>query len=173
MANRVWMADLYARGVVGALAVAFAAGLSACSDAGDTPPSSSSPSAAIDPCALVTRDEATQALGAQAGPGERPSEANFPPRMTTCRYTAPRGQGLAVMTVLVQQSDTPDQARSGFGSAKAQFPAATATPGLGDDAFAMANQLNVLHGRFYFNITGDFDLETAKTLAETALQRLP
>ncbi len=129
-------------------------------------------SSPVDPCSLVTSAEASEALGATAGPGERPKEANHPPRMVTCRYTAPRGQGVAVMTVLVQQSDTPSQARTGFQSAKAQFPGAEAVPGLGDEAFAMANQLNVLQGTRYLNITGDFDLATAKTLAQRALQRL-
>jgi hypothetical protein len=76
------------------------------------------------------------------------------------------------MTVLVQQSDTASQARSGFQSAKEQFPGAAAVPELGDDAFAMANQLNVLQATTYLNITGDFDLPTAKTLAQRALQRL-
>jgi hypothetical protein len=76
------------------------------------------------------------------------------------------------MSVLVQQSDTADQARRGFQSAKEQFPAATVVPALGDDAFAMANQLNVLKGTVYLNITGDFDVATATTLAQSALERL-
>jgi hypothetical protein len=120
----------------------------------------------------VTSAEATQALGAAVGPAERPKEANHPPRMATCRYVAPRGQGVAVMSVLVQRSDTADQARRGFQSAKEQFPGASAVPGLGDDAFAVANQLNVLKGPVYLNITGDFDLATSKTLAQSALERL-
>jgi hypothetical protein len=36
----------------------------------------------------------------------------------------------------------------------------------------VANQLNVLQGTVYLNITGDFDLATSKTLAQRALQRL-
>ena len=76
------------------------------------------------------------------------------------------------MSVLVQQSDTAGQARRGFQAAKEQFPGAAAVPGLGDDAFAMANQLNVLQGTMYLNITGDFDLATSRALAQGALQRL-
>jgi hypothetical protein len=76
------------------------------------------------------------------------------------------------MSVLVQQSDTADQARRGFQSAKEQFPGAAVVPGLGDDAFAMANQLNVLKGTVFVNITGDFDVATATTLAQRALERL-
>lgn len=127
----------------------------------------------IDPCALVTSSEAGSALGAAAGDGERPKEANFPPRMVTCRYVAPRGAGVAVMTLLVQTSDTPAQARTGFDSARTQFPGTSAISGIGDDAFAVANQLNVLKGRYYVNITGDFDTDIARQLAQTAVQRLP
>ena len=153
--------------------LSFGCLLAACgaSESGDAAAAAAS-SGDFDPCALVTSAEASQALGAAVGPAERPREANFPPRMTTCRYVAPRGQGVAVMTVLVQRSDTADQARRGFQSAKEQFPAATTVAGLGDDAFAMANQLNVLQGTVYLNITGDFDEATAKTLAQAALQRL-
>ena len=142
------------------------------SSAGATPATRAS-STELDPCALVTSAEATQALGAAVGPAERPREANHPPRMVTCRYVAPKGQGVAVMTVLVQRSDTASQARIGFQSAKEQFPGATNVPGLGDDAFAVANQLNVLKGPVHLNITGDFDLGTSKSLAANALQRLP
>jgi len=156
--------------------------LPACGGSGDAPadkassaapqPTSQVSSAGLDPCALVTSAEATQALGAAVGPAERPKEANYPPRMATCRYVAPRGQGVAVMSVLVQRSDTSDQARRGFQSAKEQFPGAEPVPGLGDDAFAVANQLNVLKGTVYLNITGDFDLATSKTLAQSAVERL-
>jgi hypothetical protein len=145
--------------------------LFACGGSGE-PPSTNTAATAIDPCALVTTAEASQALGVTVGPPERPTEANHPPRMVTCRYTGPRGQGLAVMSVLVQMSDTADQARRGFQSAKDQFPGITVVSGLGDDAFAMANQLNVLQGTVYLNITGDFDVTVAKTLAQTALTRL-
>ena len=141
------------------------------SSAATQPPQQVS-SAELDPCALVTSAEATQALGAAVGPAERPKEANHPPRMATCRYVAARGQGVAVMSVLVQRSDTAAQARRGFQSAKEQFPGAAVVPGLGDDAFAIANQLNVLDGTAYLNITGDFDLATSKTLAQSALERL-
>jgi hypothetical protein len=169
-------------GVCRSLVLGLGCFLSACGGAGDSPASDASSAAAqpapqvssagTDPCALVTSEEATQALGAAVGPAERPKEANHPPRMATCRYVAPRGNGVAVMSVLIQRSDTANQAQRGFQSAKEQFPGATAVPGLGDDAFAVANQLNVLKGTVYLNITGDFDLATSKTLAQRALQRL-
>jgi hypothetical protein len=125
----------------------------------------------IDPCSLVTQAEAGAALGASAGAGERPTEANLPPRLATCRYIAPRGQGLAVMTVMVRQGERESESRIGFDQAKSQFPGAETVPGLGENAFWFGNQLNVLQGRVYLNITGDFDLATARQLAATALQR--
>jgi hypothetical protein len=121
----------------------------------------------------VTREEASQALGAAVETVERPPAGNIPPRLATCRYLAPRGQGVAVMTVLLQRSDTDSQAQAGFTAAREQFPGATAVTDVGDDAFAIANQLNVLRGRVYLNITGDFDLDRAKTLAQSAVPRLP
>lgn len=172
----------HALGGVRALVMAAGFTLSACGGAGDSPANGGPPaspqagqkaaSADLDPCALVTSAEAAEALGGAVGSGERPKEANFPPRMVTCRYTAPRGQGVAVMTVLVQRSDTADQARRGFLSAKEQFPGATSVAGLGDDAFAVGNQLHVLTGPLYVNVAGDFELSTARVLVERALQRL-
>jgi hypothetical protein len=97
----------------------------------------------IDPCSLVTQTEAGAALGAAAGAGERPTEANIPPRLVSCRYIAPRGEGLAVMTVMVRQGESDSESRIGFDQAKAQLPGAETVPGLGEDAFWFANQLNV------------------------------
>jgi hypothetical protein len=129
--------------------------------------------AAIDPCGLISASEAEQALGGPVGSPERPAQANIPPRLVTCRYVAPRGQGVAVLSVMVRQGDSDSEARIGFQSAKEQFPGAEAVPDLGDQAFWFANQLNVLRGRVYLNITGDFDSATARSLAERALKRLP
>jgi hypothetical protein len=136
----------------------------------------SSPSAAgqpsNDPCGLVTTEEAGNALGAPVGNPERPKEANFPPRMTTCRYVAKRERGVAVMSIMVRRSDSASEARAGFRAAREQFPKAEAVPGLGDESFWIANQLNVLSGTNYVNITGDVDRETAQSLARSALKRL-
>src|SRR5687768_16486354 len=85
--------------------VAYGCFLSACGGAGSSPASDASSagaqpalhvsSAGTDLGALVTSEEATQALGAAVGPAERPKEANHPPRMATCRYVAPPGNGVA------------------------------------------------------------------------------
>jgi hypothetical protein len=142
------------------------------STAQSSAPPSAAAGTAVDPCALVTSAEAAQALGAAVGDAERPKESNIPPRLATCRYVAQRGQGVAVMTVMVRLSDSASEARSGFRSAREQFPNAEAVAGLGDEAFWIANQLNVLRGTVYVNITGDFDRATAQAVAETALKRL-
>ena len=70
-------------------------------------------------------------------------------------------------------SESDNEAQTGFQFARDQLPGASPVPGLGDEAFALANQLNVLRGRIYLNITGDVDPATARALAETALERLP
>lgn len=135
-----------------------------------SPPAAGQPSS--DPCSLVTSEEAGKALGAPVGNPERPKEANIPPRLTTCRYVAQRGQGVAVMSIMVRRSDSGSEARAGFRAAREQFPKAETVPGLGDESFWFANQLNVLSSTIYLNITGDFDRATAESLGQSALKRL-
>jgi hypothetical protein len=93
--------------------------------------------------------------------------------LSTCRYVAQRGQGLAVLTVMVRSSDSASEARSGFQSAREQFPGAETVSGIGDEAFWVANQLNLLRGTVYVNITGDVDRAAAQSLAHVVLTRLP
>jgi hypothetical protein len=158
--------------------LAAACFLAGCGGSGQSPAetvkagASPAASAAIDPCALVTKSEAETALGGAVAEAERPPEANIPARLATCRYVAQRGQAVAVMTVMVRQGESESESRIGFGQARDQFPAAEAVTGLGMDAFWIGNQLNVLQGRVYLNITGDFDQATARMLAATALTRL-
>ena len=160
-----------------ALAVCLCAGCgggseeSAQGDVASGQESSASAGGDIDPCALVTAAEAETVLEGPVGAGERPKEANFPPRLVTCRYVAKRGDRVAVMTVMVRRGDTDSEARIGFTQSKEQFPGAEAVSGLGQDAFWIGNQLNVLQGRDYLNIGGDFDRATAQQLAATALRR--
>ncbi len=127
----------------------------------------------IDPCTLVTGDEAGSVLGASVAEGQRPSEANIPPRLVTCRYVAQRGEGMAVLTVMVRSSTNADEATTGFGMARDQYEGAQPVDGVGDEAFWLGNQLNVLEGPEYLIIGGDVELAQAKVLARQALQRLP
>ncbi|MPZ49134.1 MAG: DUF3558 domain-containing protein [Dehalococcoidia bacterium] len=147
----------------------------------DNGPSSSATSPAeggsLDPCSLLSNADASDALGATVSQAERPSEAQF-----ACRYTAPRGQGLAVLTVSVTRSPSPASARTGFQSTldslKSQFPESqfpgliqTAT-GIGDQAYHLGDQLHVLRGAVYMVIGGDVSPEQARSLAQKALGRL-
>jgi hypothetical protein len=144
--------------------------LQACGGSEDTSPNGTAAVNAIDPCTLVTADEAAQALGA-AAQADRPSEANIPPRLATCRYTAPRGAGLAVMTVMVRQGYSDTEARTGFEGAREVFGDAENID-LGDQAFFAAEQLHVLRGTTHLTISGDFSSAVARDLAEGALERL-
>ncbi len=126
----------------------------------------------LDPCALVTSAEVAEALGAPAT-AERPSEANYPPRMVTCRWVAPKGAAVGVMTLMIRTGADAAEARAGFQAARGQFPGAEAVSGIGEDAYMVANQLNVLAGDVHLILTGDFDAATTKKLAQSALQRVP
>jgi hypothetical protein len=126
----------------------------------------------IDPCGLITKAEAGEALGGTLGELERPAEANIPPYLSTCRYVAQRGQKVAVMTVMVRRGYSVDESRLGFDSAKEQFSDAQGVQGIGEDAFWSSNQLNILQGNVYLIIGGDLQLDSAKKLGQRALDRL-
>jgi len=131
----------------------------------------------LDPCSLLSNADVSEALGATVSQAERPSEAQF-----ACRYTAPRGQGLAVLTVAVTRSPSSASARTGFQSTldslKSQFPESQfpgllqSLTGVGENAFYLGDQLHVLRGAAYLVIGGDVSLEQATSLAQKALAEL-
>jgi len=123
--------------------------LQACGGSEDASPNGTAAVNAIDPCTLVTA----------------------PPRLATCRYTAPRGAGLAVMTVMVRQGYSDTEARTGFEGTREVFGDAENID-LGDQAFFAAEQLHVLSGTTHLTISGDFGSAVATDLAERALGRL-
>ncbi|HEY5569580.1 MAG TPA: hypothetical protein VIM81_20325 [Gammaproteobacteria bacterium] len=125
----------------------------------------------IDPCAVVTAADVEQVLSVANSEADRPSEANNE-YLATCRYVAPEGQGLKVITVMVT---SPEYGRAGFETAKEQPFESEDVTGVGDDAFWMSdlNTLHVLGGDVHISISGDVDLEQAKALAVPALGRLP
>jgi hypothetical protein len=166
--------------------IAFAVSISvACGDTNDTEKPKTDATAASaaqsspprkaadqsDPCALVTIEEASEVL---AGPAksERPSEANIGTALTTCRYIAPRGEALAVMTVLVRRDSSAAAAKSGFQNVKQEFSGTENAAGIGDDAFYLGDQLHILSGSVYL-IIGGLELEKAKPIATKAVSRLP
>jgi hypothetical protein len=162
---------------VGPLAFGVTIAVAGCSGGRSNDSTSSTPATAtaakgeLDPCALVTKAEADQALGADAT-ADRPSEANIGAGLLTCRYTAPRAQGVAVMTVMVRTGSSEAEAKSGFQGVCA-VGETESVPGLGDEAFWLINQLYVLKGARTLTITGDFDKVTAQELAKKGLDRLP
>ena len=138
----------------------------------DTATPAAQPAGAIDPCTLVTGAEATTVLAAPAGAPERPTEANNE-NLSTCRYVAPRGQGVAVLVVMVYGADVSKMA---FESAKAQQFTMEPVTGVGDEAFWIGDPLRtlyVLKGVRYVSFGGDMSRDQAKNLAMTAIQRLP
>jgi hypothetical protein len=134
------------------------------------PAGGGSSSTSIDPCTLVTKAEADEALGGDAKQ-DRPTEANIPPRMVACRYVAPRGEGVVVLTVIVRTGESAGEAKTGFDSIRSTMPSETVS-GLGDDAFWMMDQLYVLRGTRQLSITGDITKEKGMELARRALDRL-
>jgi hypothetical protein len=124
-----------------------------------------------DPCVLVTDADAAQALDAPISESDRPSEANNE-YMATCRYVAPRGEGVAVMTIMVHGHES---GRAGFRSLREQPFEIEDVAGVGDEAFWIGDRLGtlyVLQGEVFFSIGGDLALEQAKPLAMKAIDRL-
>lgn len=150
--------------------------LAACGGGADPPtqeqPAAGQAAGAIDPCALVTRAEAEQALGVSVGDPERPPEANIAPVLSMCRYVGARGQGVAVLIVMVRAGHSASEAQTGFALMKEQFGDAQVIGGLGDEAFAIGNQLHVRRGATQLTVNGDISTDTAQALARTALGRL-
>ena len=125
----------------------------------------------IDPCTLVSAEEAQTALGGAVGEPERPPEANIPPRLATCRYVAQGDHAAAVLTITIHIATHAQESRIGFESAREPFPAAQRIADLADDAFWIGDQLHVLSEEVYF-IIGGVELDRAKALAGSALGRI-
>ena len=77
------------------------------------------------------------------------------------------------MSLIVRHGYSDAEAQSGFQATREVMPGADSVAGLGDDAFWLADQLNVLVGRRQLTLAGDFDKATAERLARTAVSRLP
>ena len=159
------------------LASCSGSGTDGSSSGGATPvdQETQSTGATIDACALVTKAEAEEALGATVGEPERPAEAQFGEQggSWSCRYVTENVTPVAVLVILVAVGPDADTMEAGYQSSKDQFPEAQSVDGIGDDAFRIGNQLNVLSSNLYLNIGGDAELEVLVSLAQKALDRLP
>lgn len=117
--------------------MAFAACGSATPDtskptANTTPNTNSAPAtggpSGIDPCSLVTKEQATQVLGAKI----QMTPANLLP---ACIYSAPSSQ-------ILTRVGTSDDAKGFYNLSKAQTPETETIHGIGDEAYYLAHDAN-------------------------------
>lgn len=171
------------------LAALLLAGLAACGD--DEENSSSQVGGILNPCMLVSPEDAAEALGGPVKAGQLKGAAN-PLGQSICFY---EGQAEGAMrfvqiSLVATQSMNDSLRESGysaeklFADSKKLLGKPKAISGLGEQAFWGGNGLkagaglHVLGKDVYLNITvasGDKrrNLEEAKSLAEKALERLP
>ncbi len=132
--------------------------------------------AAIDACKLVTKAEAEAASGATVGEPKPESAAN----LYTCRFedTAPPNVPVVAVSVLAGIRD--GDAKEVFDIAKKNGNDPQTVADLGDDAFwdDVLHSLNIVKGNYMLSVDvnllqGGDPLTVAKTLAGTALGRLP
>lgn len=164
------------------LVVAFGLLVIATSFAGCGKSESSAARGPIDACALITVEEASEALGAPVAPpknevlgaGEEGKAA-----MSLCTY-APASGAAKSMTISVRRSPVADQTPDRVRTALAEAGATTQdVSGVGDAAFWTEGQLHVFQGKnVYMNITimgvgSDADaMAIARSLAVRAVERL-
>ena len=134
-------------------------------------PTDGAPSIEIDPCALVTADQAEAVLGAPVGPTQ-PSEI---PPIVSCTYQT--NSELLYVQLIVYENEA--QARQGFDLA-VDVNDFTEIDGLGEDAYNSQPifDVSVLRGVYELSIDisagePETQLEQATELARTALERLP
>jgi hypothetical protein len=146
--------------------------------------------AALDPCRLVTRAEAAQALGQEVGPAERRVTGNALGQVICLYPAAQEGELRFVQVSLVCDRDlAPELRQAGYSAARLfadtrkLLKRAQAVEGLGAEAFwggsglKAGAGLHLLASGVYLNLTvasGDprRDLAAARELAARILQRL-
>lgn len=126
----------------------------------------------INPCSLVTKEEAEAALGKPVADAERPEVAQG----LICQFVGSEGADVWQLQILVTQTGSAESMTSAFASARESI--AETNPedvsGIGDEAFWIpgANQLNIREGNTYIIVAGDASLDVLKGVAEKALGRL-
>jgi hypothetical protein len=164
------------------------AGVASC---GDDEDKKASPGGVLNPCLLVSQEEAAEALGVPVKAGQLKGAAN-PLGQSICIY---EGQAEDVIrfvqiSLVATQNMNSNLRESGytaaklFADSKKLLGKPKAVSGLGQEAFwggsglKAGSGLHVLSKDAYFNITvasGDAkrDLKAAKELVQKALKRLP
>ena len=165
------------------------AGAAACGD--DEEPASSPAGGVLNPCMLISQEEAANALGGPVKAGELKGAAN-PLGQSICFYDgqAENSVRFVQISLVATQNMNANLRDSGYNAAKLfkdskkLLGQPQKVGGLGDEAFwggsglKAGAGLHVLGKDAYLNITvasgnDKRDLEAAKTLAEKALERLP
>jgi hypothetical protein len=126
----------------------------------------------VDPCAIVTEDEATAFLGVASGAGD-PSVGSL---TAECDYRSTDGtDGLSLILQYVQDGTAVNSSQFSYMKQGNQD-----VPGLGDGACFVvgSGQLNVAKGSWILTLNGSINgqsvsLDTLTPLAQTALGRLP
>lgn len=165
------------------------AGVAACGD--DEEKASSLSGGVLDPCLLISQEDAAAALGGPVKAGQLKSAAN-PLGQSLCYYEG-QGEnavGFVQISLVATQNMNANLRESGYTAAKLFVDSKKllgkpkAISGLGDEAFwggsglKAGAGLHVLAKNAYLNITvasgkDERNLEAAKQLAEKALKRLP
>ncbi len=170
------------------LAGLLMAGVAAC---GDDEEKTSSVGGVLNPCLLVSQEEAAKAMGGPVKAGQLKGAAN-PLGQSICFYDGQADTSLRFVQIslVATQNMNANLRESGYNAAKLfkdskkLLGKPKKISGLGEDAFwggsglKAGAGLHVLGKDAYLNITvasgdGKRDLEAAKTLAEKALERLP
>lgn len=129
---------------------------------------------AIDACALLTKDEVEAVIGMPVG---SPQPEESPPPFSGCRYEE---DGLTqIVSIGVVAWNDVDEAEASFEFGADQY---AAVEGLGDRAYNSQpiDDVTVLAGRYELSVglyfvsdDDEAELEMARELAATALDRLP
>jgi hypothetical protein len=161
------------------LAIAALAALAGCNDTGSnaaTGPSAKPAGAgagggSVDPCSLLTTDQATAALGTPAKAGVPNNNGS----LKQCQWDAAQGPTSGSIAILVYVGGQKAQWSSTVAAAKA-YPKFSEVPGLGDAAFTTGFDVHVLKGDNVYQIgvaggVGD-PLSRATTVAKEALAKV-
>jgi hypothetical protein len=158
------------------VAVAALAALAGCSKGNATKPNTPAPAGAavpagagtVDPCSLLTTDEATTVLGKTANGGAPHSSTGT----KQCQWDSADGS-VAILVYLGGQKaiwqQTHDQTKAAYSAKFADVP------GIGDGAFSNGFDVHVLKGdnMYQIGVSGPFqdNLQRAITVAKEALAR--
>jgi Protein of unknown function (DUF3558) len=135
---------------------------------------------AVDPCALVTKEEAEAALGLKVG---EPEKETLGGSNATCTYTAADNPGATVsVDVYLPQAkkESFTSLRRNIEEKPEVFGPVEALSGIGDEAYTYASVVSVFQNNRFFEIAVELgkynqpaNRAAAKPLAQKAASRMP